>query len=1387
MRRFFALLAAASLALVSLAPATAATPQQAAVVAPRPTPAAPASTTNRSAYFDVNNLGSAWFSNPNIGLYDSQSAATNCVSGKSPTPFGMPCSGSGTTISQNQDWFQGVFFRTSVSGPPSLVMETMMSGPGASMSTLLSAGTSGFNGGSDRGIGIYDYAQNSGQLTTPGLQFVAKFSRSNLQMFSTTQCGGSYTLQPWLGPILQRNHGYLFLWGMKNGYSWAALMDTATGQPVPSSSTPNPLVCTAASITGASTFMGSGTTTIASSSMVKYWGLGPSALSPWHAGFGGAIGPVFSMVGSFPGAGNTVDATLLSNLALGKVDFSTNAKVQAATNNTVTCQAYYPLSDIGTFADSCGNYSNLTTDGGFSGMTAPTAKAPPTVASTTVRIDETQQGMVYRVDPSTVSLNGSGLVCYGGSPATGTIYRTGTWSTSAGGSRPTQLVWKLYNSSDTLIATRVVKPNSDGTWRVAHSGVAYGQGYYDSIEWQNSSARKYTAGSPFDVGVVFGVDGQSEVMKGIVYTGSGRDVGIASERVSLLQQPPGGVNGSATGGKGYDEANVPALLRQLDSINTPGTEALFGGSSGLHYATWSSTTITNNQQPLMGNGFTAMAKSISAWSGCPTMIIAGGRSGHGRGQFAVDHLNMPRSDVTSTGYNSWSAVSGNTVATGLAITQAGFSSAWMLPGSLKITIPYAGGSVIATDDGRSGTIAASDGTTGYTNYGLNSLQTDTPALFGTSGLGIFTTPTTAAGGNLNYRNYVGCEINTDCQATGTNGKIVGQSNSIAAGSTFSSSGTICLNQPPIPAAILSTFCPSGIQISVTSGVTTVQNVIDAINNSAAGALVTASLSASKFQLVPVSSRSISMTTGAACTGACLSGLTMTWTTDYETEQGTGVTRGQWSGASGTTVPTMQPSGFGVFGDGVNCGSGFVTSLYCQAPTPINGLLEVAGASDSTGTNIQSITSVLVGQYKKLRYWDPTTPVVIQPFHRHPTSTPTSTSFSTVNGRRAADMTIAASGSPYKLGGYCGYLQIIGNAGPHPDLSYGGAALYGQCLGESLRAAFNDTRGVGPVIASAAWDTNTGDDAACSTTGKCIKVTFTLGGGDTALTTVGGQTSAAGNGPSSCATNTAYTDGDITAICVSAYAGHRFNVWQASTAYSEMDIWSSAAAGNTTDGQLYLVTGGTTGTMPTRTGTSGGSTPINGSTVLAVQGSGTGGGGFTDGTTGAGYIGPRINYDNSLPLYTGMYFVSPKGCTPGTDCNVYEVVSTSVSSPVGRSCWGFLVGGYTSATSVAAYDQEGYQVGGTGSDSTKAFTCKILSATEVLLKNTTSTWTGTNYVLYAAGGDQQYNPANFSPIYKADDKKFIAQHLAGNRGLVGLTYATLPGMPATPQTTGVLVQ
>jgi hypothetical protein len=1075
----------------------------------------------------------------------------------------------------------------------------------------------------------------------------------------------------------------------------------------------------------------SGNATIANTDMFTSLGAAYNANQTFKAGWGGSIGPIFSMYGTFPNTAGTPSSSTIQSIASGATNLLTSPP------SGMTVKAYYKMNDVGTWADSTGNYANLTLGSG-STLTA----GSPAIAPSQITITERQSGMVFSIDHSTITPNTAGAVCYSGSPATGTGYFTGTWAQNTQGQSPNYIIVSVLNSSGTAIAQTSVSPNVGGTWSASVSGIPWGGPYTVEAQWSNSASTLYHSENNFYIGISLLNESQSEWERGISEGTVGDDVGSDGETVSILQPAPMGTSGTTNIS---DDYNAYSTMAFLDGNNWP-------GQNTPKYYKYVYTSGAPNQ-------IAAYAKDISGWSGCPLMVVPVGRSGHSRETTALDRQVFPNANASSNGLTStqnWVNTAGNTYAVDLAVTAFDNTQRpFVLPGSISIAIPHTAGTVTATDNG-AGIISASDGTTGITNYGFNSMTTDSSALF--TDLHLTTS-------NTNYFDNIDCEINSSnssginapCQST-TAGLIKGTTGGLSNTTTLAGSGTVhfCLDQPNVPAA-LTTFCPSGYKISLVLGTNTVGDLINAINSSPYAPLVQASLVSGVFTLTPVGPYTLSFTAGSAPSGT----PSAIWTTDLETQNGSGYPRGAYAGTGGTATPTQIPDGWGDDGDMVNCQSGWVSLSLCQVRAPFTAGLEVIGAADEneSSSTMKLIEQAVFAKFATAQNANASMPWAIVLAHRT-AGLPYAGSFVQFTNYRSMTLGVATQGTvagvPYYDAGNCGLYQVVNNSGPHPDASVGGGTMWGQCVGEGMRDAVlgnsGNTWSVGPSVSSAVFDTTY---SGCSTPGQCIKVTFTLPSHATSITTAGGVTAASSTGPTGCTAGTTYTDGEVNFICLSAGSPDAFSARTNSTSYNAGDLFSAVPASDPYAlGNIYQVaTGGITSS----------SNPYTLSNEFSFNAQ------LGDGTATVNFMGYNMPYATGTPLYPGM-LVTNGG-------NVYEVTGASPTTPTPQgNCQGFDVGPVGSELESSGYNPR------TLATTTTTFTCRIIDATHVELINNTSSWTsGTTGILYGAGADANTLSGWNTPT----DEETLAGYIDGNRGFVplvtvgGPTLNPSPGMPALP--------
>lgn len=1319
-----------------------------------PTPSPPAYTAqNTTRFYQDNGTAYATSQTPvNNYLSVPAGAPTTCQSGKSPQPFGLPCAGSNSFVAQ-QDFFQGVSFITG-DNPPILTdtrLEIVAAGANGG-----SAGTGNCSSGNDKCIGL----QLVGSSNAPGYEILYLSLAVGGNGFWPAACGGQ---QLKFGQVLPA-HRYSLFWGTRSGLPWVALVDGVSG------AVTTPSTCST-SIWGSATYVGtgvsSGGSTIANTTTITSIGAQPAATTAFKAGWGGSIGPAFSFVGTFPGSGGAPDGPTLSKIATGQLNLPTSPLAGT------TCQAYYSLADVGTWADSCHNYGNLTASYTFP-TTAPNgspAIAPPAVTIT----EKPSEGFTFRLDPATIVPNGT-QICYSGSPATGTVYRSGTWS-SQGGGRPSRLIYRVYNSSGIQIGQQTVQAKANGTWSVALSGIPWGTGYTDSIEWANSpgkSGRYYKSALPFNVGLLLGVDSQSEGVFANYIPNTNDILSYNSEPVSVFEFPLPGF------GNINDEAGQYAINMALSQYNTPGVSGNPGGASAADQGYFIDYTA---HKQAAGDGATALLKTAYAVSGCPVTVAFFGRPGHAREQFAFDHVRIPSpvvaSSATYTGAGASISTNANVTANG------GNSPTYILPGTLSIIIPYTGGATVTATDNGYGGLTFTDGSTGYTNYGFNEITLDASAL--ATALG-FAPATTNSENGATYWWANSCRPSAPanvCTGGASQGVIKG-SVSFASTSTVIGSGGatahVCINQPNIPDA-LPHFCTNGTgtgslsaqQITVTLGTTTIGQLISAINALPSASLVTAGLSGGTsgfFVLQPNSNSDIAITTASTCDATCLANISTTWTTDVETYPANGILRGE-SENGGSATPTQIPDGFGVFGDSVNPSTGHVSAMLSDIQAPFSAYIEVIGASNlgQTLANMQATQPALWAKYAAATNADPNTGVAVLTYHRTGVSSLSINDFSIFNNQRSFTQTIGKQGGIYYSAGDLGLYDILNYTGPHPSWFIGGGWLWGQGLGESWIDAVlqnhSTTYSAGGSWTSAAFTTQTTFGAltfsSCATAHTCILVTATLGTGDTALVTAGGQTAASGAGPSTCPTYpSTVTDGDVSFYCLGAWAP-RAN----STAVNLGQIVQGAptgVSGSYTNGYLYQVT---------QAGTSAASNPITSANYVGNHIDGHSG--LADGTADIAFLGFALPYANSQPLMAGQ--------TITANGNAYVVAGSNVSSPIGHSCMDFYVKD-TAILSGRPIAADGWdpQAGPPAFDG-PTFSCTIVSSNQVLLVKSSGTWSANpnTSILYNGG-----YPAQRYAVSLPSDPQTIAQFLTGNRGFGGLQTQTLQGVPIQPLLTPMTV-
>jgi hypothetical protein len=1254
-----------------------------------------------------------------VNNYLALPTGTTCVNGVNPNPLGMPCIGNTTITSTSSDFTIGIGFVTSKVDTQS---SAYMEGIGSNISSGSILGTNCATSGNNHCLGLVTAASTTIGYQNPSLYFYGAAG-------GILYCSSNQFTTLFQG--LQPSHRYVWMTGTVNGVPWMSLNDGVTGQPTAGS----PQVCSGGTIWGSGKYAGTGVTSggiaIANTDLFNYIGGAGNITAGFKDGWGGSIGPIFNLLGTFPNTAGTPSAAVLQNIASG----ATNVLTSPPSGTTV--HAYYKMNDVGTWADSTGNYGNLTPTGTFDA-------GSPAIVPSQITIDERESGMVFSIDHSTITPNSSGAVCYSGSPATGTGYFTGTWAQNTLGQSPTFIIVSVLNSSGTTIAQTSVSPvgSTSGTWSANISGIPWGGPYTVQAQWSNSMTTMYHSENKFYVGISLIEDSQSEWVRGLSSAQTGDDVGSNGEIASVVQPAPMGTSGLTNSG---DNPGEYGTITFLDSNNWPGQNV-------PKYAKYSFTVGTADQ-------LSAYVKNVYGWSGCPVMTVPVGRAGHSRETVALDRQVFPNANALTNGLTSvqnWVATSANTFAADLKVTAYDNTQRpYVLPGSISIAIPYSGGTVTATDNG-AGVLSAPDGSSGITNYGFNSVTTDTPALFTDLHL------TTA---NSLYYDAIGCEINSIstnglCQTT-TPGLIQGTANGLTTATTLAGSGTahFCLDQPNVAAAV-SSFCPSGYKITMTLGTNTVGDLINAINASPYAPLVQASLVSGVFTLTPVGPYTVSLTVAGTppTASAFTTAQAATWTTDLETINGAGTPRGSYLGAG--TTPTEIPDGWGVVGDLKNCSSGYESMLLCQVRAPFTAGLQVIGAADEnqSSTTMEQIDQAVFAKYATQPNANASMPWDIMLAHRTG-GQPTTGTFIQGTNYRSMTQAVASQGTvngvPYYNAGNCGLYQIYLNSGPHPDTSVGGALLFGDCAGEGMRDAVLGTGGsswTGPVISSVAFDTTyTG----CSTPGTCIKVGFTLAPHATALTTAGGLTAASSTGPTGCTAGTTYIDGEVKFICLSAGSPDAFQARANSTAYQIGDLVSAVPASDPYSyGNIY---------QAFTAGTSGSTNPFTLSNEFNFNT------GVTDGTVTMNYLGYNTPYANNLPLYPGM-LVTNGG-------NVYEVTGSAPTMPLPQgNCNGFDVGPNGAELENTGFNPRTLATSGT------TFTCKIIDATHVELINNTGTWpSGTTGILYSAGNISDTVSGWNTPT----DQESLAGYITDNRGFVpivtsgGSTFNVFPGMPALP--------
>jgi hypothetical protein len=1064
--------------------------------------------------------GTAYASQVNTYLSAPTPGTTTCNAGMTPYPFGLPCAGTNSYVA-NADWYQVI----TVTAPQSIHvasnsgdLEMIAGGPFVSSPVG--------NGGSDHTLGYY------GNWPTNGNHLSLNLKNTSVAFWPCS----SPAISPSASGLTTPQHPYQIVFGTEGGQPFFAVTDARTGAAVGSS----PYVCTT-SIWGSGKYMGTGVSTggIANSAAYTFRDFGAAgALSTtFKYGWSGGIGPIANFAGTFPFVGGVPSPTVLSQMATGAIDPCTAPPA----GSVVSC---YRLNDLGTYADATGNFSALTATG------TPVA-ASPGPAPVTILANEKPSGLTFAIDSSTIVLSGQ-AICYNGAPATGTAYLDGTWASDSG-AFPSRLVIEVRNSSGTVIATQPLSAENGGLWSAAIAGIPWGTGYYFDIAWQNSSGRIYTSRNTFNIGLLIDTDNQSELntLNSVAF---GPFLGNAGEADSVIQAlPTGQVSYNYLG----DEPNGLFGLRALDAVNTPGQTTPY--------------QVPANFAQVAGSGVVAIGKELTSWSGCPVTYLATGRNGHPRAFEAGDRITVPSAyaDVvdnevwTNTGAQSWAADV-------YSVLWGQSMFPFILPGSLSISIPYAGGAVTMTDNS-AGVLSASDGSTGLTNYGFNEIATDTSALFDTLGLNTSNIPSNNHPSAGYYYYSIACEVNSSCQQYGSKGQIYGDVTSgLTSSTTFSANGNICIDQPNTSAALTS-LCPAGANFAVTSG-ETIGTLISAINAAPIGALVQASLAtvngaAGTFALTPVvvggAPVDIVINTASPCPGCS---FIATRSTDVETVNNSGVQRGAYAYAAAST-PHQRPDGFGNFGDGVNCSTGWVTQFLCMVRAPMSGYFLKIGAADDLPGELpyyNSLLQALAAKYQAATNARAlTTPWIISLAERNSTAAPQTFDWGLFTAWRLALQQLASAGGSIGLstwnGGQC-WADITLLAFSHPSGNYGGQGLTGQCVGKSMESALtgetSQAWSMGPTIVSAARDTTyTG----CSTlpVGSCIKVTLALGAHDTAVSTQGGYTAATGSGPSACVAGTVYTSGDVKAICMSAASPDAYAPYAASTPYQVSDIWSQA--------------------------------------------------------------------------------------------------------------------------------------------------------------------------------------------------------------------------------------
>jgi hypothetical protein len=1307
----------------------------------------------------------ATFVTPIVNYSSLSVAGTACQSGHPPMASGMPCSGS-SIFAALTDWYQGFF-----------VAPTAADLNGTQNKLFIADGGSGMSVACGGGNARCWYINGSPSLSN----FFGMNLESGSVFFWPAACPSINATGVQIFP----EHRYLILFGTVNsGYPFLAVVDATAGTVLLNQT------CTATGtpIWGSGTWMGTGSSaTLTSRTTFTDFGAGATLPATWKNGFDGQVGPWFAFVDEFPNAAGVLNSAELLGIAAGTVNIGPAVGCTTACPGNPpgggTMQAWYPM-DYTSSGPNCVDegpytYTPLTFNGAActtgNGVGGPTILAAPYIT-----IQERQAGFTFRLDQPTIIPNAAEQACYAGAPATGTVYGNGTLAAD-GSYTASGVTLGVYNSSGTLVASAPATVNGS-TWSGHVSGIPWGTGYTMAAWWTNSSARIYRSKQPFGVGALFLVDGQSEPDFMSLGSQSGQDVAISSAASgigSVITTPPillGAVTPSV------DEAPWADDLRIINVANTP----------GVSQPLWSYLAQTVGT----ANGDAMFLNEAVGWSNCPTTIVQSTRSGHSRMDFVLDRLPEPAeaqaTGATTTATGATLTNSGSNWMTDLDVTSifpAGFH-ALIHPGSLFITIPYAGGTVVALDDGATGAISASDGTTGWTNYSLNSMEFNPAASSSSVNAELGFTPGTTQ--DTYYFGYLACEVNTVCGTGLASGELQGATN-LTTGSVLATSGTLCLGIPPVAAAEATPIgaptngCgqagnPAMASFTINGGTTTVGALITAINASVPlNEFVVASLSAGPggsgfcatsstcFTVEPVAGdTNVVVTPAGSCTGSCATGITAAWITDHETTLANNAPRGEYGGS--TLSGAQINDGYGVFGDSVNRGSGGITRMFSEVRAPPSAVDEVVGAADvgATNTQIQNIEARLwktvggiTGKYAGLMNWDPNVLISFQTFHATdtgPNTAPNSTAYNSYLTGQQITQTLGQLGLPYLPGGECGLYQHLGFAGPHPNMSRGGSAKWGQCHGQAIRDAMlgtPDTWSAGPAVAAVATDYTTTYNARCSPTSgspNCLDVVIALSQGDTAITLAGGITSASGGGPTGCIAGTVYNDGSTNSICLGS-AALRVN----STSYPAGSIFWTPVSGANYGGnflyQTYGPSGGcTSGTSPTTVYTS---------TSVFNQDASFGAG---DGTCAdLNFIGFALPYANSLALNIGQTFTNGG--------NAYEVVSTTNTSQIGSPCSGFLVNGI---------DQYGYSPTA-GTNTGPTFACSIVAANVVQLYRASGAWGATPTLLYATGypgtGTGSGNPYN-TPTEQSNR----GLYLNGNRGFQGATspnFNTAPGMPLQP--------